>query len=177
MKYNVLPHKNFTEEEIQDMKHLMAKEKNLALHGKYQAVYLHMTGKSNKDIAQIIGRNEATVSIYLHTYFEKGLEALVPVKQSGRPSRLTREQLDILKETVTTKTPHDVGFNYAYNWTAKLVSQWVEKTFGVHYSNCGMQKILHQENLTYTRPTYHLEKANKEKQQEFTEKLDAFKKN
>lgn len=176
MKQNRLPHKSFTEQEIQGMKQRMKNEKDSVLHRKYQAIYLHMTGKTNIEIAEIISRCKQTVGTYLHTYFDKGLDALVPVKQTGRPKWLTKEQLATLKQVITAQTPHEAGFDHAYNWTAKLVILWVEKEFGVRYANSSMQQIMHQEKLSYTRPTYHLEKASTEKQHAFAEELDGVKK-
>ena len=159
------------------MKNLMQTETKPVMQRRYQAVYLHMIGKTIKEIAVTIGRCEPTVSQYIHTYYEKGIEGLAPTKQSGRPSRLTKKQRSALQRVITKETPHDVGFEHVYNWTADLAIQWVEKAFGITFTNSGMLKIFHQMGLSYTRPTYTLAKANPQKQKAFVKKLDAIKKN
>lgn len=176
MKHNVLIRRNFSSQEILEMAHLMKTEKKTALERKYHAVYLHMIGKTNVEIAEALALCKQTVGTYLHDYYDHGIDGLVPVKQSGRPPKMSIEQKEELYQVMTEKTPHDVGFEHAYNWTAALAIQWVKKTFDITYQHSQMQVILHQMGLSYTRPTYTLAKADKQKQHAFVEDLNGVKK-
>lgn len=157
------------------MRQLMRSEKKVAMHRRYQAVYLHMFGKTYREIATEIGLEEHAVGKYIRTFYVKGVEGLVPIKQEGRPTYLTADQQEILKQTVIENTPDAVGFKQAHNWTVDLAIQWCEKEFGVTFENSGMRKLLHRMGLRFTRPTYVLKKAAPEKQAEFTKALDDIK--
>ena len=48
--------------------------------------------------------------------------------------------------------------------------------YGVTFSERGMRDVFYRLNLSYTRPTYVLAKADPQKQAEFLEKLEDIKK-
>lgn len=91
------------------------------------------------------------------------MDVLVINKISGHDSEINEEQEKILLETITIRTPEDVGFESKKNWTIELARQWVMKEFNITMSHRGIAYVLHRINLSYTRPTYVLAKANKEK--------------
>jgi len=57
-----------------------------------------------------------------------------------------------------------------------LVRQWVIKEFNIKMSHRGIAYVLHRLNLSYTRPTYVLAKADKEKQEKFKNDFEVLKK-
>jgi putative transposase len=136
-----------------------------------------MIGYSNLKIAEMMKLNKNTVGIYINTYNEQGPDGLIPMKSPGRPPFLTEEQVQILYGTIRDKTPDEVGFNGVMHWTAKLACLWVEKEFGVKYAVNGMLELFHRINLSYSRPTYVLAKADPEKQGKFKEDFEGVKKN
>jgi len=73
-------------------------------------------------------------------------------------------------------TPEESGFDGVKNWTAKLACEWVSRNFGVRYSINGMLDLFHRLNLSYTRPTYVLAKADPEKQERFKTDFEDLKK-
>jgi putative transposase len=126
-----------------------------------------LRGYAREEIARIYNISESTVRNYENSYKTKGIEGLSMGKSTGAPSKLTKEQEAQLYECVETKMPKDVGYAPFVNWTANLVRQWVKSQFGVAYSERGMREVLYRLNFSYTRPTYTLEKADVEKQEEF----------
>ena len=145
---------------------------------RYQAVYLYLSGYKMGEIARIIGRTSETVSIYISTYKENGLEGLALGHSPGRPPNLSVEQKELLLETITTGVPADVGFTARYHWTLALIVEFVKDKWEVAYSLRGMSLLLEGLGLSYTRPTYTLEKADPEKQRVFVEEtFPALKKN
>lgn len=110
-----------------------------------------------------------TVGNYIRAYKEKGLPGLDRVKPSGKKSNLTDAQRQILKETVAYKRPDEVGFPARANWTLALGAQFIEREFGVPYTQKGVSKLFHALGLSYTRPTYTLKKADPERQRQFKE--------
>ncbi len=77
-----------------------------------------------------------------------------------------------MSEVITTKTPDQVGIPNRKNWDSHIACEWVKINFGVKYSPRGMLDVLHRLNLSYTRPTYTLAKANPQKQEEFKKEFE-----
>ena len=146
------------------------------LYIKYQCVYLHCDGKSISEIADMFNLHYKTVLKYIDKYHTNGIKSLLPKPRAGAPRKLTAEQENKLKEVITLSTPADVGFNSRMNWTASLAVQWVEREFGVKYTVGGMNYLLHRLNLSYTRPTYKLAKADVKKQEKFRKDFEDLKK-
>lgn len=143
---------------------------------KYQCVYLHCDGKKIADIAKMFNLHYKTVLKYIDKYHTDGINALKPKQRSGAPKKLTNKQENRLKEVIVSGTPADVGFTSRMNWTADLAVQWVKREFGISYTIAGMNNLLHRLNLSYTRPTYKLAKADPEKQKAFCEEFNTLKK-
>lgn len=78
----------------------MKKEKDRRMFERYQAVYLYLQGKTMKEIAEILRRNEKTVSQYIRSYQAKGLDGLQMEHSPGAPTRLTPEQQEQFKRIV-----------------------------------------------------------------------------
>lgn len=167
---------HYSPEQVKEIKAAFSTTKNGTLLRKYHAIFLSTQGHTNLAISKMLQMRPATIGIYINTYLKKGLEGLIPIKQSGRPSFMTTEQEKDLYAVIRDKTPHEAGFNGRYNWTAKLASAWLEKEFGIVYAESSMLQVLHQIGLSYSRPSYTLAKADKEKQWQFKEELDAEKK-
>lgn len=162
-----------TQSQIKELKQAMKHPENHRLYERYQAVYLFLTGYTRLEISNIINRSRQTVGSYINAYKKDGLEGLKLGHSPGRPCRLSNEQKTALFEVITTKVPADVGFTAKYNWTLALVCEYVKREWNFSYSLYGMSDVLHGLNLSYTRPTYTLEKADPEKQREFIEKTFA----
>ena len=82
----------------------------------------------------------------------------------------------MLAETITTQTPDQVGFPNRKNWYINIVQQWIKNTFNVEYSHRGTHEVLQRINLSFTRPTYTLAKADPQKQEEYRQDFDLLKK-
>jgi len=72
-----------------------------------------------------------------------------------------------LIQVVAYKTPHDVGYENLYNWTLSIMADFIKREWGQTYTLRGVSNLLEDLGLSYTRPTYTLKKADKEKQEEF----------
>ncbi|MEK4229325.1 winged helix-turn-helix domain-containing protein [Solibacillus sp. FSL H8-0538] len=94
---------------------------------------------------------------------------------TGRPKFLTPEQEQQVYQTVVELKPVDVGFPTEMNWTAPLVCKWIQQTFQVKYSDRGTRDLLYR-LISYTRPTYTLEKTDVAKQEAFKEAFETVKK-
>jgi len=168
--------KNYEKVEIKEMKRLLRKTKDTVIYRKYQSVLLHMKGYNNTKIAELVDVDRKTVGRYIQRFKEGGIEALIPKKSTGRPRLLDKYQEQELYMTISGSIPEDAGFDGIKNWTAKIACEWVFRKFGVRYSVNGMLEMFHRLNLSYTRPTYVLAKADPVKQAQFMADFEDIKK-
>lgn len=136
---------------------------------RYQALLLWKKGYPETEIAEIIGRCPLTVHNYVEAYQKSGIAGLRRGVSTGKPPKLSSRQRQVLLETIAYKTPADVGFPARSNWTLSLVVQFIEREWGESYTQKGASKLLHSLGLSYTRPTYTLEKADPVKQEIFVQ--------
>lgn len=73
--------------------------------------------------------------------------------------------------------PLELGFKGDSNWTAGLIAKYIKQKYSYDYSFRGITGMLDHIGLSYTRPTYVLAKADKEKQNQFVQDFGAVKKN
>lgn len=90
-------------------------------------------------------------------------------KSTGAPRKLNPEQEQELVKIIVENSPVDFGIEARYNWTLALIVEVVFQKWGVSYTLRGMSGLLHDLNLSYTKPTYTLAKTDPEKQKQFQE--------
>jgi len=162
--------------EIKRLKKLSQKTKEVRMKLRYDVIRLHLQKRPNAEIAEICAITHQTVLNYINAYTKSGLDGLTIAKPPGRSRKLTEEQEKQLYECISTKLPKDVGFDPFVNWTAPLAQQWVHKQFGIQFSERGMRNVFARLNLSYTRPTYVLKKADPVKQEAFKLGFESLKK-
>jgi len=165
-----------SQEELKLIKAAMDSEKRTRVFKRYQALYLFLSGKTCEETAAIVGLNKNAVSTIHIKYKTGGLNELIDKPRSGRPSRLNDNQKAEMKTVILEKVPSEVGFSAEFNWTAGLIAKYIEREYGYKYSIRGITGMLDRMNLSYTRPTYVLAKADKEKQKQFIEDFEKVKK-
>ncbi len=168
--------KDNADAQIQEIKAAIKNNNDERMHIKYLVILNHLHGLQNVDIAINLDLCAHTVGTYIRKYKEGGLDNLVPAPKSGAPRLLSKEQEQRLIDVITTHTPDEVGFESRKNWNRPLIREWVKTNFGVEYSNTGMLYVLYRLNLSFTRPTYTLAKADPQKKEEFKQKFELLKK-
>jgi putative transposase len=143
---------------------------------RYDAVRLSYEKRPYVEIARILDLTYQTVSTYVKSYKESGIAGLTIKESPGRAKKLTEEQEKQLYDCISTKLPKDVGFKPFVNWTAPLACKWVLKEFGMQFSERGMRNVFERLELSYTRPTYVLKKADPVKQEAFKDEFEHLKK-
>lgn len=102
------------------------------LHG----LWLVRTGKTTREVAEVLGVDERTVQRWLAWYRAGGLAPLEGRHAQGRgaPSFLTSEQHATLAEEVATGRFR----------TAAEIRAWVQEQWAVSYTEGGMYALLHR---------------------------------
>jgi len=163
-------------EEIRELKRALKSTHNKRMHIRYNVILLHLKHYTNQHIASIMDLESHTVARYINNYKQRGLEGLIMGKSTGCPRLLSTEQEKALYDVIATKTPDQVGFGERKNWNSAIACQWVKEQFNIEYSKRGMLDVLHRLGLSYTHPTYTLEKADPNKQELFKEEFKKLKK-
>lgn len=152
-------------------------EKSVKQKNRYDVVLLYMEGYSRKKISEILHIPLRTVSYHILSYEKGGMESLLIVKQPGAQKKLTDKQETELLSVISTQTPEEAGLGVFANWTAALACAFVKQKFGISYSSRGMLNLFYRLGLSYTRPTYTLDKADPKKQEQFRKTFETLKKN
>lgn len=157
------------EQVIRDLEEARAATSDRRSFERYQILLLWLKGYSVPSIREISGRSTSTIYNYINAYQARGIAGLERGKSTGKPSKLSLEQKIILKDTIAYQTPAEVGFSARYNWTLQLVVLFIEQKWGPTYTKKGASKLLHSLGLSYTRPTYTMQKADPQQQRKFKE--------
>jgi len=97
-------------------------------------------GVSVEEAAELAGVTKATGYAWLRRWNSNGYEGLIPEFGGGRPSKLTEEQKEELREVLKEK-----------EWTTKEVQKLIEAEFGVSYSSWQVRRILRSFGMRYAK--------------------------
>lgn len=151
-------------------------EKSVKQKKRYDVVLLYLEGYARKQISEILHIPHRTVCSHISNYEKGGLDALRLLKQPGAPKKLTDAQENELVSIISSQTPDEAGIGVFANWTVALACSLAKKRFGVTFSARGMLNLFERVGLSYTRPTYTLDKADPKKQEQFRKTFEALKK-
>jgi transposase len=112
---------------------------------------LHKMGWSQRKIAEAFGVSEGAVS----QWFSKarsggGKRSLHTRKKSGRPRRLSQEQLRELV-ALLEQNPKDFGFIGEY-WTSQRIAVLIRRTFHVSYHRAHISRLVRELGFSVQKP-------------------------
>jgi len=117
-------------------------------------------GLTQAEVARKFGVSRTTASRWRRALSGRGVEALRKRRASGRPPRLTEEQLKAVAEMFLAG-PEAAGFP-ATRWTTARFAEAVYQRFGVRYDPDHAGRIIHRLGLpTRTRKRRQVEEAPK----------------
>ena len=123
-------------------------------------------GKKQKDIAEYLFLDEATVANYKNRYKKGGIEGLLVDNYSPKMSFLTKNQENRLKKELRRKIYH----------SSKEVLFYIEKEFKIEYSVAGVTALLHRLGFSYKKATAVPGKADRKRQEKFIRRYKRLKK-
>jgi transposase len=110
-------------------------------------------GESPEVVIKALGFSRTCIYTWLTTYREGGIEALRAKKLEGRPSKLSRKQIERLYGYIVNKTPLQFQFAFAL-WTCALIRELIRKKFNVHLSEVSVGRMLKKLGLSPQRPLF-----------------------
>jgi len=135
------------------------------LHG----VLLIAQGLSCPHVAHLLGDSPRTVHYWVHRFESEGLAGLVDGQRSGRPTRLSDEQLDEIG-LVLRKSPSDIGLS-ANLWDGKLLSSYIAQKYDVQLGVRQSQRLFRQLGFRLRKPRPVIAHADAERQSAYKKTL------
>lgn len=113
-----------------------------------EAIQLLHQGNSRIEVCERVGCSYDTLTSWLRKYLQGGLKALASPIRHQKPSRLTLEQQQQLKEMILTQRPTDYGIERQM-WTGGILSQVIAQRFEVQLKDSRIYELLHELGLSY----------------------------
>lgn len=114
-----------------------------------EAVQDLLRGLTQSNVARKFGVSRTTASRWNRALRQKGVEALRKRRATGRPSRLSREQLQIIPDIFTQGA---IVHGFADNrWTTARLAAVIESRFGIHYDHDHVGRLMQKLGLREPR--------------------------
>lgn len=108
-----------------------------------------LRGLTQSNVARKFGVSRTTASRWNRALRQKGVEALRKRRATGRPSRLSREQLQIIPDIFSQGA---IVHGFADNrWTTARLAAVIESRFGVHYDHDHVGRLMQKLGLREAR--------------------------
>src|SRR5512142_53571 len=111
---------------------------------------LLLAGKSPAEVARTVGAPRQTVYRWRDVLNADGIDALRDMSKGGRPAQLGAAELSRLYVALL-EGPEMHGFTTPL-WTLKRVRLWIEREFGVRYSEVHVWRLLGQLGFSNQKP-------------------------
>jgi transposase len=127
-------------------------------------VSLVAAGLPCEQVAGYFGDSPRSVVNWVRHFDRQGLAGLAEGNHSGRPGRLSAEQVEEVR-TMIRKTPSEAGLS-ANLWDGKTLAQYLRDRFQVALGVRQCQRLFHQLDMRYRLPRPSVGKADPQRQAE-----------
>ena len=134
------------------------------------AVLLVARGNSCKQVAEDLGDSLRTVQSWVNAFNKDGLAGLMEGEHSGRPARLTDEQIDTISAALR-RTPSDLGLPGSI-WDGKTLSAFIQKNFQLTVGVRQCQRLFGELDFRYRKPRPMILGSSAEAKEEFKKTSD-----
>jgi transposase len=127
-----------------------------------RGIVLVSEGYNYRKVGQFLDVTSGSVSNWVARYLDGGPRALATETRSGRPRKLSEEELCEFEEIIDAGA---MAYGFPNElWDAKRAARIILECFAVSYHPNHVAKILHQRGFSVQRPAVTLAKANREAQ-------------
>jgi transposase len=134
-----------------------------------RAVAAVQEGQSPEMVAKAHMINRTTIYDWLALYRQGGWNALKAAKRGGRKPRLNGKMLRWVWQTIATKTPLQMRFEFAL-WTAEMIRALIKKRFKLELSHRSVCRLLNQLGLSVQKPLWKAYQQDPGRVKEWLEK-------
>jgi len=145
--------------EADDLRGLAAKVKDANQARRLLALAAVSDGMDREEAARIGGMDRQTLRDWVHRFNEQGPAGLVNVKPSGRPSKLSAEQKEELRQLV--EAGPDPQVDGVVRWRCVDLKRVLEERFAVDLSEVSLGRVLKQLGFSHisARPQHPAQDA------------------
>lgn len=118
-----------------------------------QAIEAVRDGQPVASVAAAFGMNPTTVFRWLAKFAEGGQNALLPKPISGRPPRVSAEEMHWIANAVKDNPPQQFKFEFGL-WTLSLLRELVNRGFGKPLSLEPVRRIMKLLGFSTQKPLY-----------------------
>lgn len=111
-----------------------------------------LTGVTQSQVARRYGVSRTTASRWHRSIVHKGVEGLRRRRATGRPSRLTADQVEAIRQMYVAGASA-YGFS-GDRWTTGRLAAAIEKQFGIRYDQDHVGRLMHKFGLRERRFVY-----------------------
>ena len=119
---------------------------------KIAALLLILEGQRPGWIADVLGLTRQSLNLWMHRVNDGGLKALVPVKQPGRPPRLSQKVQQRLEQDLE-RPPSEFGLPRV-RWDGPTLAVHLKRQFGITLKVRQVQSWMHQLGYRLKRAGY-----------------------
>jgi transposase len=111
-----------------------------------------LSGVTQSQVARRYGVSRTTASRWHRSIVQKGYEGLRKRRATGRPCRLTTDQVEEIRRMYTSGAQ---AFGFPTDrWTTARLAQAIERRFGIHYDQDHVGRLLHKFGLRQRKFVY-----------------------
>ncbi len=155
---------NLNEAELLELKRAHKSEYYRRSADKIKSVILLGTGWTLGEVKEVLLLDDETLRSYVKKYQEGGLPALLKVDFKGSEPQLSVSDVEQLCHALNTQI----------FLTTQSVINFVEKEFGIKYSQSGMRDLLHRLDYEYKKPKLVPGHPDHQEQEIFAEQYEEF---
>ena len=111
-----------------------------------------LTGATQSQVARTYGVSRTTASRWHRSIVQRGVDGLRKRRATGRPSRLTADQVDGIRK-MYFEGARAYGFE-ADRWTTERLAQAIDRQFGIRYDQDHVGRLMHKFGLRKQRFVY-----------------------
>lgn len=145
---------------------LYYKHQQSYIRRRLQAVKLLWEGHSRQEVCQSLSCTLKTLAQWITLFLDEDLEGLVQPITHAKPSRLSCEQQQQLKQIVLEQSPLDYGLD-KHIWTAPLLLQVIDQLWQVQLKDSRLYEILHELGLSHQKAHRDYAEADPKQQEAF----------
>jgi transposase len=145
--------------EADDLRGLAAKVKDANQARRLLALAAVYDGMDREEAARIGGMDRQTLRDWVHRFNEQGPEGLINARPPGRPSKLTAEQKEELRQLV--EAGPDPQVHGVVRWRCVDLKRVLEERFAVDLSEVSLGRVLKQLGFSHisARPQHPAQDA------------------
>jgi len=111
-----------------------------------------LNGATQSQVARRYGVSRTTASRWHRSIVHKGFEGLRKRRATGRPSRLTSDQVDAIRQMYSAGA---MAYGFPTdNWTTGRLAKVIEQHIGIRYDQDHVGRLMHKFGLRERRFVY-----------------------